>query len=380
VPSLLVTNDFPPKVGGIQSYLWELWRRLPPGDVTVLTTRHAEAAAFDAEQAFRVERAKEWWLLPTRDLARRIDALADEVDADVILLDPALPLGELGRRLSRPYVVVVHGAEVAIPARLPAVRAPLRRVLDGAVGVLAAGGYPAAAACALVGRPLPTLVIPPGVDVDRFHPFSDGERRAGRARLGLPVDGPLVVGVSRLVVRKGFDTLLAALARLPGVHLALAGGGRDRRRLELLARRRGVADRVTFLGRVADDDLAVVHGVGDVFAMLCRDRWAGLEQEGFGIVFVEAAAAGVPAVAGRSGGSHEAVVDGETGLVVDPGDLDGVVAALGGLLADPDRRRALGAAARARVEAELAYDHLAARLTPLVQGDTSVLAPFTAAR
>jgi phosphatidyl-myo-inositol dimannoside synthase len=228
-----------------------------------------------------------------------------------------------------------------------------------------------------VRRPLPTLVIPPGVDVDRFHPLTDAERRAGRARFGLPVDGPLVVGVSRLVVRKGFDTLLAALARLPGVHLALAGGGRDRRRLELLARRRGVADRVTFLGRVADDDLPVVYGVGDVFAMLCRDRWAGLEQEGFGIVFVEAAAAGVPAVAGRSGGSHEAVVDGETGVVVDPGQLDDVVAALAGLLADPDRRAALGAAARARVESELAYDHLVARLTPLVRGDTSVLTPFT---
>jgi phosphatidyl-myo-inositol dimannoside synthase len=377
VPSLLVTNDFPPKVGGIQSYLWELWRRLPPDDVTVLTTRHPEAAAFDAAQPFRVDRAKEWWLLPTRDLARRIDALADEVGADLILLDPALPLGELGRRLSRPYVVVVHGAEVAIPARIPAVRAPLRRVFDGAAGVLAAGGYPAAAASALVGRPLPTLVIPPGVDVTRFHPLSADERRAGRARLGLPVDGPLVVGVSRLVVRKGFDTALAALAHLPGVHLALAGGGRDRRRLELLARRRGVADRVTFLGRVADDELPVVYGVGDVFAMLCRDRWAGLEQEGFGIVFVEAAAAGVAAVAGRSGGSHEAVVDGATGLVVDPGDLDAVVAALAGLLGDPARRAALGAAARARVESELAYDHLVARLTPLVRGDTSVLTPFT---
>ena len=212
--------------------------------------------------------------------------------------------------------------------------------------------------------------------MERFRPLDAGERRAGRQRLGLPVDRPLVVGVSRLVIRKGFDTLLGALVDLPDVHLAIAGAGRDRRRLGWLAQRHGVADRVTFLGRVPDADLPVVYGVADVFAMLCRDRWAGLEQEGFGIVFVEAAASGVPVVAGRSGGSHEAVVDGVTGRVVDPRTRSEVVDALGSLLGDTEARRRMGSAARTHAETEMAYDRLAQRLAPLAAGDCSVLVPL----
>src|SRR5690606_37271429 len=109
---LLVTNDFPPKVGGIQSYLWELWRRLDPASFTVLTTPYPGAEAWDAEQPFRVVRVRERMLLRTPSLARRIDALAEEVGARLVVLDPALPIGLLGPRLSRPYGVVLHGAEV----------------------------------------------------------------------------------------------------------------------------------------------------------------------------------------------------------------------------------------------------------------------------
>src|SRR5439155_370299 len=231
MPSLLVTNDFPPKLGGIQSYLWELWRRLPPGEVTVLTTPHPGAAEFDRAQPFRVVRDRDKVLLPTPALARRIDALAREVGAGVIFLDPALPQA-----------------------------------------------------------------------------------------------APLVLGVSRLVPRKGFDVLIDAVARLDrlefpageGVALALAGTGRDRNRLARRAERAGLGGRFHLLGRVPDEDLAAVYGTADVFAMCCRERWAGLEAEGFGIVFLEAAACGLPAVAGRSGGAWEAVEDGVTGFVVDP--------------------------------------------------------------
>ena len=158
---LLVTNDFPPKVGGIQSYLWELWRRLPGDDVTVLTTPHPDAAAWDARQPFRVERTAERVLLPTRALARRIDRLAAEVDARLVLLDPALPVGLVGPRLVRPYGVVLHGAEVAIPGRVPGARAVLGRVLRGAELVVAAGGYPAREGERAAGCPLPTVIVPP---------------------------------------------------------------------------------------------------------------------------------------------------------------------------------------------------------------------------
>jgi phosphatidylinositol alpha-1,6-mannosyltransferase len=174
-----------------------------------------------------------------------------------------------------------------------------------------------------------------------------------------------------LVPRKGFDVLLDAVTGLDDVHVAIAGSGRDRDRLERRARPLG--DRVSFLGAVTEADLPMLFGCADVFAMLCRDRWLGLEAEGYGIVFLEAAACGVPAIAGCSGGSGEAVLDGETGFVVEPRDVLGVRAALARLLADADLRDRLGAAARRRVEAELSYDVLARRLAPLAAGDLAVL-------
>jgi phosphatidylinositol alpha-1,6-mannosyltransferase len=369
VSHLLVTNDFPPKLGGIQSYLWELWRRLDPASFTVLTTPYEGARAWDATQPFRVERVAEKMLLPTPSLARRIDALAAEVGTRLIVLDPALPVGLVGPRLQLPYGVVLHGAEVTVPGRLPGSRRLLRRVLRGAAEVVAAGGYPAAEAERAAARRLPVTAVPPGVDTERFRPLDAEQRAKARARFDLPGEGRVVVSLSRLVPRKGMDVLIEAAARLastrPDLVVAIGGSGRDRPRLDRLVSRRGAP--VRLLGRVPDDDLAELYGCADVFAMLCRNRWGGLEQEGFGIVFLEAAACGVPQLAGDSGGAAEAVVDGRTGVVVDrPSDVESVVAALAGLLDDPDRRRAMGAAARARAVTEFGYDGLAARLAEVL--------------
>lgn len=360
---LLVTNDFPPKIGGIQAYLWELWRRLPPEDVTVLTTPHPEAAAFDAEQAFRVVRSREPWLLPHPLMVRRVRDLAAEVGAELVVFDPAVPIGGVGPQLGSPYAVVVHGAEVTVPGRLPVSRSALGAVLRGAELVIAAGGYPAAEAEHAAGRQLPTVVIPPGIDIARFVPLDESERRAARRRFDLPVDAPLVHAGSRLVPRKGIDLVLRAADRLvvehPDLHVVVSGDGRDRRRLELIAASGRVP--VRFLGRVPDADLPALYACADVFAMVCRTRWGGLEQEGFGIVFLEAAACGVPQIAGRSGGSHEAVDDGVSGVVVDPDDPSELRSALRSLLGDPTRRTALGRGARQRAEAG-SYDVLARRL------------------
>ena len=374
-PSLLVTNDFPPKVGGIQSYLYELWRRLPPEETTVLTTAYDGAPAWDAAQAFRVERTHARFLVPTAALARRIDALATEVGAGVVFLDPMLPLGHVARRLrAAPAVVVTHGAEVTVYGRLPVTGRLARRVLRGAVGVVAAGEFAARQVARVAGAPVRTLLIPPGVAPLRFVPVDPATRRAARLRHGLDPDQPLVLGVSRLVPRKGFDVLLDAVAGLDDVQVAIAGTGRDRRRLETRARRLG--PRAHLLGRVPADELPALYGSADVFAMLCRDRWAGLEAEGFGIVFLEAAACGVPAVAGRSGGSHEAVLDGETGRVVDPTDAAAVRRAIEALLADDSLRQRLGTAARARATRDFSYDVLAARLARLAAGDFAGLDPI----
>jgi phosphatidylinositol alpha-1,6-mannosyltransferase len=375
VTSLLVTNDFPPKVGGIQSYLWELWRRLPPADTTVLTTSHPDAAAFDRTLDFRIERVTSKVLMPTRAVARRVDALAREVGADVIFLDPMLPLGLIGPRLrSAPYVVIAHGAEITVPGRLPVMHTLGRRVLRHAAGVIAAGEYPADACTRTAGRALPCLVIPPGVDPARFAPVDAATRAATRARYRIDPDRPLIVGLSRIVPRKGFDVLIRALVGLDdSVQLAIAGEGRDERRLMDLAVSHQVHPRVRFLGRLPAEEVAPLYASADVFAMLCRDRWGGLEAEGFGIVFVEAGACGVPAVAGRSGGSHEAVIDGETGFVVDPRAVDAVRVALDRLLGDDALRARFGTAARERARTELAYDVLAGRLLPVTRGDLGSL-------
>ena len=362
---LLVTNDFPPKVGGIQSYLWELWRRLPADSVAVHSTPYEGAREFDAAQDFAVSRSREPVLLPTPMVSRRVGRLAAAHRADLVIWDPALPVGHAAPKVELPYAVVLHGAEVTVPGRLPGTRQLLRRVLRGASLVICAGRYPAAEAERAAGRSLPTVVVPPGVDTDRFQPLDSAERASVRQELGLPVDALLVVSVSRLVPRKGMDTLIRAAARLrdrvPDVVVAIAGSGRDRARLEGLIASTGAP--VRLLGRVPDEVLPGLYGAGDVFSMSCRNRWGGLEQEGFGIVFVEAAAAGVPAVAGESGGSAEAVVHGETGLVVPrPDASDQVADALAELLDDETRRREMGRRARQRAEIEFSYDVLAARL------------------
>ncbi|MFM7687432.1 MAG: glycosyltransferase family 4 protein [Actinomycetota bacterium] len=263
---LLVTNDFPPKIGGIQSLLWEWWRRLPPESFAVLTSPYEGTAEFDAAQPFLVERTREPVLLPHPWMVQRVNAMARRVGADLVVLDPALPLGLIGPSLDLPYDLVLHGAEVTVPGRLPASRQFLGHVLRRARHVVAAGGYPAAEAERAAGRSLPVTVVPQGVDTERFVPSSPEQRLQARAHFGIEADAELVVGISRLVPRKGFDTAIRAAALLapsrPRLRLAIAGAGRDAERLKALADRRSAP--VTFLGRVPHDDLPRLYGCADV--------------------------------------------------------------------------------------------------------------------
>ena len=362
---LLVTNDFPPKVGGIQSYLFELWSRLDPDRFEVLTHAEAGSARFDAAQGFRVHRTTSQMLLPTRRLRTEIDHLAATMGASLVVLDPALPVGALGPSLAVPYALVLHGAEVAVPARLPIVAPRLRATIERAALIIAAGGYPLAEARRLARRLPPVQLVPPGVDSSRFRPQDLEVSRAVRRRFALPAEGPLVLSVSRLVPRKGMDVLIEAAARLastrPGLTVAIVGTGRDEKRLKRLIEKTSAP--VRLLGHVADADLPALTASADVCAMLCRDRWMGLEQEGFGIVFLEAAAARVACVAGRSGGAGDAVIDGETGLVVDrPGDVVAAAQGLARLLDDAGLRDRLASAGRDRAVRGFDYDLLSGTL------------------
>ncbi len=378
VRHLLVTNDFPPKIGGIQQYLWELWRRLGSDGVTVYCTPHDGSVAFDTAQPFRIERSPEPVLGPYPWLVERIDRLADEVEADIVLLDPAVPLGLIGPHLAKPYGVILHGAEVAIPGRLPGGKQALRRVLNSASLVISAGQYALDEAERCAGRVLPSVVIPPGVDIERFRPADADRRSQLRADLGLGPDQLLVAIVTRLVPRKGMHTLIEAAAILathhPEVVVRIGGSGRDHARLQRRIRRLGAP--VELLGRLDDEAVVDLYQAADVMCMPCNQRWAGLEQEGFGIVFLEAGATGLAVVAGRSGGAAEAVEHGVTGLVVDrPDDPHAVADALRRLVEDADRRRCMGVAARDRIEATFSYDHLAARLRCAIEDAVEKTSP-----
>ena len=366
---LLVTNDFPPKTGGIQVYLEELWRRLEVGRAVVLTaSSHPDAALFDRESELMIERIPASTLyLPTPRAKRAIEAAIARHDPELVLLDPAWPLGLLGPGLSRPYGVILHGAEVTIPARLPLVASSLRHVLRQAAVAVAAGAYVEGEArrCAAEHTP-PILQVPPGVDTARFVPPVADARRETRHRRGLADDDLLVTSYSRLVPRKGMDTLIRASALLvgdfPNLRVQIGGAGRDARRLEKLSRR--IHAPVELIGRVADEELVGWLGASDLMVMDCRRRWLGLEQEGFGIVFVEAGACGVATVAGRSGGSHEAVEDGVTGVVVDnPRDARALAHTMAALLGDAPRREALGAQAARVARERFDWTVLATRLS-----------------
>jgi phosphatidylinositol alpha-1,6-mannosyltransferase len=251
--------------------------------------------------------------------------------------------------------------------------------LRGATNVFASGRYPAAEAQRAAGRDLDIVQIPPGVDTQRFRPLDEAARRSAREKFGVAPHAPLVVGVSRLVPRKGFDVAIRAVAevarrarvagvrssaslqKLGDISMLIGGTGRDRERLQKIIDETGAP--VRLLGRVSNDDLPLLYGCADAFMMLCRNRWAGLEQEGFGIVFAEAAACAVPQIAGDSGGAAEAVVDGETGYVVaDPHDVHAVADRLVALLEDDSARTAMAMASRSRAVREFDYSVLVSRL------------------
>ena len=359
---LLVTNDYPPKVGGIQSYLWEIYRRLPQDKVVVYTTPHPDSESFDQKQTHKIIRSKQRVLLPTRQVANQIRSLAEIENIDFIMYDPAVPIGILGPKIGIPYGVILHGAEVTIPGRMPIARSLIANVLQHAKLVVTAGDYSTKEAIRAAKQNLPVCVIPPGVDIDRFKPLDEQARSTIRERFNFKDDDEVILTLSRLVPRKGMDVLISATSELvktrPRVHLLIAGTGRDLRRLKALAQSTNAP--VTFLGFVSDDEVAELYGMADVFGMICRVRWGGLEQEGFGIVFLEAAACGVPQIAGRSGGADEAVLEGETGFVVDnPTDSNAVKQALEKLFTDSETRQEMGRNSRARAEKEFSYDYLA---------------------
>jgi phosphatidylinositol alpha-1,6-mannosyltransferase len=366
--TLLVTNDFPPRAGGIQNYLQALADRLPPGELAVYAPAWPGAAEFDAGRSYPVHRHPTSLLLPVPAVARRAAVLARAHGAETAWFGAAAPLALLGPWLRRTagvrrVVASTHGHEVGW-AMLPAARQALRRIGRDADVITVVSRYTRSRVAAAFGPAAALEHLPPGVDTEVFRP-DPAARAAVRRRYGIGA-APVITCVSRLVPRKGQDSLIRVLARVrarvPGTRLLLVGDGPYAARLRALAAEHRVADAVLFTGAVAAAELPGHHAAGDVFALPCRTRGGGLDVEGLGIVLLEAAACGLPVVAGDSGGAPETVDPGRTGHVVGGRDLDALAGALSELLADPGRARAMGAAGRERMRREWSWPAGAERL------------------
>ncbi|MBI3212442.1 MAG: glycosyltransferase family 4 protein [Mycobacterium sp.] len=374
---LLVTNDFPPRSGGIQSYLEQLVTRLSQSgahQLTVYAPRWKGASAYDeaaAAAGIEIVRHPGTLMLPVPTVDRRMCDLIADRDIDTVWFGAAAPLALLGpsaRRAGAGRVVAsTHGHEVGW-SMLPVARSALRRIGESSDVVTYVSRYTRSRFASAFGPAAALEHVPPGVDSDRFRP-DPAARSELRARYGLG-ERPTVVCVSRLVPRKGQDMLIRVLPelrrRVDGAALVIVGGGPQLERLRTLAADTGVSEHVVFTAGVPFDELPAHYAMGDVFAMPCRTRGAGLDVEGLGIVFLEASASGIPVVAGDSGGAPETVLEGETGHVVDGRDSTAVLEAVSALLADPDRAGRLGAQGRRWVSTQWRWDTMADRLGRLL--------------
>ncbi len=362
--TLIVTNDFPPRQGGIQSFVHALAIRLPAGTVTVYAPAWKGAAEFDAEQPFPVIRHPTSLMLPVPSVSRRAAAIAREHGCDTVLFGAAAPLGLITPALRRAGV----GHEAGWAA-LPGARWLFRRIGDEVDVVTSLGEYfRVRLVRALSAEAANRMVkLAPGVDVTFFRPGAGGP--AVRERLGLG-RRPVVICVSRMVPRKGQDTLIKAWpqvrAEASDAVLLLVGGGPYAPRLKRLAQRLGVSGDVIFTGPVPWPELPGYYDAANVFAMPCRTRRAGLDVEGLGLVYLEASATGLPVIGGDSGGAPDAILGGETGYVVN--EVPGVAARITELLCDPAKARAMGEKGLAWVDREWREELSAARLEAILRG------------
>ncbi len=367
---LIVTNDFPPRQGGIQSFVHRVAMQLPSDQVAVYASNYEGAAEFDSTLPFPVVRHPTGLLVPTPAARRRVVDSLHRFDARAVWFGAAAPLGLLAGDLraagAERLVATTHGHEVGW-AKLPLARQALGRIGRSCDVVTYLGEYTRSRLAGALGPGAVLEQLTPGVDVEEFRP--DVDSSAVRDRYGLG-GRPVIVCVSRLVRRKGQDTLIRALPavrrQVPDAALLIVGKGPYLDRLRALADEHGVAEQVVFTGGVGHGELAAHYAAGDVFAMPCRTRRGGLDVEGLGIVYLEASAVGLPVIAGDSGGAPDAVQDGRTGYVVDGRSVPALAGRLVELLTDPALRARFGAAGRDWVQNAWTWDIQAERLTVML--------------
>ncbi|MCA1218513.1 glycosyltransferase family 4 protein [Streptomyces sp. 8L] len=368
--TLIVTNDFPPRQGGIETFVHAMATRVPDNDVVVYTSSEPGAAAYDATLPFPVVRDPSHTLLPTSRVTRRALQIARTHACDRVWFGAAAPLAAMAPALRRGgirrMVATTHGHEIWW-ARTPGARQVMRRIGEHVDVVTYLGEYTRRRIAPALGPRAELARLVPGVDAAAFRP-APGAARQVREHHGL-VGRKVILCVSRLVTRKGQDTLIRALPGIrrtvPDAVLVIVGDGPDGARLRKLAARHAHGQ-VVFAGGLDHASTALYYSAADVFAMPCRTRKAGLEAEGLGIVFLEASASGLPVVVGDSGGAPDTVIDGVTGTVVDGTDVESVVDAVSAVLRNPGGAEAMGDAGRSWVAERWSWDASAERLTRLL--------------
>ncbi len=375
--TLVITNDFPPRAGGIQSFVEGLVERQPAGSMVVFAPKWHGAAKYDADLEFPVERYPHSVMLPTMGVAKRCREIAKAYDCSRVLFGATAPLGLLAGGLRRSgierIVGITHGHEAAW-ASTPGSREVIRRIGANTDTITYLGEYTrnllAAALTPAAAARMRRLV--PGVDATTFSPATRDAGDRVRDRYGL-ADRQVIVCVSRLMPRKGQDTLIHALPtirrQVPDAALLIVGGGPYRKKLDELVASTDQGADIVVTGSVPFSELPAHYAAGDVFAMPCRTRNKGWDVEGLGIVYLEASATGLPVVSGDSGGAPDAVVEGKTGFVVPGGSPVAVASPLIELLSDPEKAAVMGAAGRSWIESNWQWSTMASRLESLLAGD-----------
>ena len=370
--TLFVTNDFGPRAGGIETFVHGLIERFPKNSVLVYTSQQGDTSSYDAtwlaNYGVTVFRDRSKMLLPTPRVIREVRKIINQNKPEAVVFGAAAPLALMGKLLPvNRKIALTHGHEVwwakVFPFNL------LMRLIGNSVDHLTylgeytkgeiSKGISAKARAAMVQ-------IAPGIDTEKFKPVDASELRGS---LGL-TEKEVIISVGRLVPRKGQDKLIEALPKIlkarPSAHILFIGAGSFQSELEKLIKKLDMQSHVTFVGRVQYEELAKYICVGDIFAMPSRSRFAGLEVEGLGIVYLEASACGLPVLGGDSGGAPDAVLPGKTGLVVDGTDVDQIADGAIKLLSGD--RKTMGKAGREWAVATWDWQIWATKFVQLVRG------------
>ena len=374
--TLVITNDFPPRPGGIQTFGYEIVRRFEPDSVTVLTSDWEGAAEFDAAQDFKVIRANTKTLLPSKSTLAMAREIVVSENITRVLFGAAAPLGLLAsplRKLGVKNIVGMTQGHETGWAMTPGTRQALRKIGNNTDYLTYISEYThQKIAKALTPQAAARMRrIVPGVNITEFTPANSSSGNELRAELGW-TDRPVIVCVSRLMARKGQDELIRALPMVqqtsPMASLIIVGEGPYRKDLESLIKKYGLEKFVHLTGKVSQNDLSKWYAAGDIFAMPCRTRMGGWDVEGLGIVFLEGSATGLPVVVGDSGGAIDAVLDGETGYLVDGSNTNEIAERISYLISNPDVAKKMGEAGRNWVTQEWTWDQNFKRLDGLLSG------------